>query len=452
MSEQVGIVRLGDLIIDFNNRKIIYRGKEMTTGGVTRPITPPISSEEIADGAVTTSKIADNAVTRAKLEYPTEGVNFSYLSIINKLVVQVGSEYRLFTEDEFTDKALLSVVEGGPQGVCTGRAYGFQKDTSFKRVATYYEVSGVTCGFYQTVHNPDASTADHILRRDDFSPSRATTNLASEAVDVDNNKAISYMLSISGSTLKSYRGIKTSTESLSDDAISTLTPQLTATDTTYTVGMWGLECFDAGKTPVTQQRAASTWLYAPQSRLPSALYVVECDVTGDGSEENPYRPALLSEVKLGKDLLSVTYGVFDFKLNHSSVVVCLLGDNPYRRGAITEQVNYVKRKGLLVFKPTWSLSKVAEIHMKIKQRNEYVAGVHNLAYQVAGHEDLEPLAVADFYDGFTEGVYPQSALSKVPEWELERTVQRWLKRLALSKAPHDEREKHAKKLVRFLKK
>ena len=33
MSEEVGVVRLGDLIIDFINKKLIYRGKEMQVGG-----------------------------------------------------------------------------------------------------------------------------------------------------------------------------------------------------------------------------------------------------------------------------------------------------------------------------------------------------------------------------------------------------------------------------------
>jgi len=33
MSEEVGIVRLGDLIIDFINKKIVYRGKELLAGG-----------------------------------------------------------------------------------------------------------------------------------------------------------------------------------------------------------------------------------------------------------------------------------------------------------------------------------------------------------------------------------------------------------------------------------
>jgi len=463
MSEEVGIVRIGDLIIDFINRKITYRGKELQTGGVTRPISPPLTSEEIADGAVTTSKIADNAVTRGKLEYPTEDVQFNWLTLIGKVqLIGHGHEryYKVATVDSFTDKGLEGV---------TGR----EASCLLPRIQDYRNN-------YCALVNVPASTADFGLLK---FVNGTHTWLATEAVDLVENCLTHIRTCMVGSTLKGQRfGYGAN--------FNTVVTTVSATDTTFAAGYFGVAPHYRSDNPSGLDRLYLK-LIAPFTSLPSAQAVVEVEVEGEGTEREPFRPAfkrslvsideanysidkthvtklkaikklglsideakaLFGSVKTHIDVDAVTWGAFDYKFE--STMICIItGDNPYESGAIERQKEHALKKGLKVLQPPKSYVEAVEQYKKLKSDfKEWLAGKDNYAYQVLGDERLELLAVADFYYGeLIEHKTHYEQLKKVPSWELERTINVWASRLEKVDVLHDERDKHVKKLREVLKK
>ena len=103
-------------------------------------------------------------------------------------------------------------------------------------------------------------------------------------------------------------------------------------------------------------------------------------------------------------------------------------------------------------KPPRKLQEALEqFNMLRREHPEWIAGTHNYAYHMLGWEDLEPLAVADFYDGVLSGFYGRDPLKNVPVWELERTIRMWLDRLEKVKAPKEEKDRHRAKLLKVLK-
>ena len=153
------------------------------------------------------------------------------------------------------------------------------------------------------------------------------------------------------------------------------------------------------------------------------------------------------------DLASVTWGAFEHKSEHNTMIITIVGDNPYKEGAIAKQIDYAKSKGLKVFSPPNDYSEAIEQYKQLKKDfPEWLAGKDNYAYQTLGHPDIEVLAVADFYYGeLLEHKTHYDQIKKVPDWELERTIKRWRDLHKYAKAPKEEIEKHARKLDEVLR-
>ena len=357
-------------------------------------------------------------ITRADLEYPTENVTFAYLAAINKLKditkIAIPNAIAFVTLDGFTDKDILTALHGYGGGLILMR---------WTDENNYYDV----------VHRAVETTADHKLRS---VVAGTITDLATEAVDL--NYSDYYRSGVSGSTLKSDRGV--------DGVV-----ELNATDTNFMSGSFGLAQY-SGTYDNTSLAYLPAKLMPPATKLKPSVRIFEVDVIGTGkTNEDPIRPNFLKKLtpEGDKDLLSITWGAFDYK-GEPTMLVVVTGDNPYQRGAILEQESYVKSKNLKVYKPPRDLLEARQLHRQIKQeRPEIIAGAHNLAYQCIGHEELEYLAAADFYDGFTQGIYDIKHLKNVPDWELRRTIARWKDRLKRVKIAKLDAERHMKKLEEF---
>jgi len=431
-----GVVQIGDLVIDFENRKIICRGKELQAGGVTRPISPPITSEEIEDGAVITSKIADRAVTRAKLEYPTEDIEILWLYLIGKCkfmpAVWAKVDAGLYTIDAFTDKAVYHVMADHKDWVLLrGRDDG--KDL-------------VTCYIWESV-SPRSTEDIRLLKWVD----KTATQLSSIAVDIEDGEVADAWGQIVGSSLTlKYRGY-------SHDNWGS---PLTATDTDIASGGFGIgfaSRYGSGNwMGFTSYHAV---LRAPESHGLRALAVLEAEVVGSGTPEDPYRPDLARQLdshpRYGEiDKLAVTWSAFDHKHEHSTMLIMITGDNPYQAGAIDKQKEHASKKGLKVLSPPRDYLEAVEQYRKLKSDYpNWLAGKDNYAYQALGHEALELFQVADFYYGeLLEHKTHYQQLKQVPSWEVERALNRWRDRLQRVDVLHEERNRHVEKLTEVLKK
>jgi len=400
----------------------------------------------------------DQSITRAKLEYPTVSVSFAYLDAIGKTVI--AEAYRgvaILTSDSFTDKA----VQTGTCGVYTHQPYG-----RFNGFGNYYATS----------HNINMSTTDHYL----IKVSAGTiTGLACEAVDLVSYYGYLYMLSISGSTLKSFRSDMT-------------TPKITTTDTTYASGQYGIEGGhgDTSYAPGGHAVGASK-LLAPSSPSPPAQAILELPIAGSGKYEDPFTPQLsqnLVEIpKLSNlpdylyeyaskyevlkrkgftdeeirllpiavpqyyvDLDAVTWGAFEFHPDKAStVIVIITGDNPYQSGAIDRQ----KAKARRVFNVPKDYNEAVELYNQLK--NDYphwLAGVHNWCYQIFGLEEFDWLQNVDFYYGeLIEHKTHYDQLKRVPDWEIRNRLVELRDRISRMTVLTDERDKHLKKIDEILR-
>lgn len=385
------------------------------------------------------------AIVRGNLEYPTEDVSFAYLLSIEKARYGRNDTQRggIQTIDAFTDKAIEGLLAG--EVVITARADRF------------IDVGdGNTYWFWMPI---GYGTADfEIAKRVDGSH----TELAHEAVDLNDYNYVG-MASISGSTLKFFR------EDLT-------TPKITATDTTFASGYFGVfQQIGKGDT-----HPYSSKLVAPSTALPQPSIILEYEITGDGSEENPIRPAMpedlveVDETQIDAETwaaiqsnpkgqnglplinkLAVTWGAFDYKEGEPTMLVVITRDNPYQSGAILKQIEHAKSKNLKVLKPPRDYSEAIEQYRQLKQKfTEWIAGAENYCYQMLGHPDIEPLAVADFYYGeVIEHRTHYKQLKRVPEWEMERTLNMWNERIKrVTAVPAERKEKHQKKMSEILKK
>lgn len=421
-------------------------------------------------------------IPRTKLEYPTVDVSFAYLSAINKLNFDIGAGASrslanfVLTLDSFTDKAVKC------QCVDETGLFGRWVDLN---------------NWYELFLNSSASTAD---LRINVIIAGTSTNIASEAVDIRTDSRHLLMFSISGSTLKGFRNDMT-------------TAKISATNTEYAIGLFGILGGTSGGS--NNIDALLGMLLAPSSPLQNAKAIVELEITGSGREDDSIRPEFARELieisKLSRlpdflyleakkyeilrnkgftdeemelilghipqhqvDLASVSWGAFDYK-GENTMLVCIVGDNPYRSGAILRQVGHAKSKNLKIYKVPQSYDEAKEIYRQVKRdRPDIIAGKDNFAYQTLGIPDLEPLAVADYYDGFVEGIYNIKDLEKLPNRvevneetkkilekvgikvdgrvcsELEQCVGTWMYRLQKANVPTEEKDKHMKKFKRFL--
>jgi len=413
-------------------------------------------------------------VTRAMLEYPTYNVSFAYLAAINKVLYSSQATYaaQIVTRDAFTDRAIVGdtnphdAVETGARVQNPGNFYGSQLMTS-------------------------NSTADHKL----FKVSGGSyTCIATESVDID-SRGEALATSCSGSTIKSLRWDAYS--AIRDPLkLGTATATLSATDTSYASGYFGFR-------PIRETTyhgamdSASAYLLLPLTPLPPALAIVEVEVE-KGEERGilTYGPALereLVEVEQLQglpqhlyleakryrilrskgftdeeielvfgyvpqhqvDLASVTWGAFEFSPDSPTNIIVITGDNPYRQGAVERQVQRARRKNLKALKPPKSYEEAVEMYKQLSRDfKHWLAGKDNFAYQVLGHEWLEPMAVADFYYGeLVEHRTHYSQIKQVSDQELWFILGFWEARLDAhkDKMPGDEYEVHKRKFVEIKK-
>jgi len=384
-------------------------------------------------GAVAPHYLSDTTIhlgslLRSQLEYPTVGVSFAYLAVINKVVY--GSHningIDVLTRDSFTDKAVIGGVQPNAYPVIAAR---WNDKTNF----------------YQNSFNPAASTADHYLAK---TVNGTATIIATEAVDIDNSGEM-LAISTSGSTIKSLRWALTGVMDPLNPRTATAT--ISATDTSFASGYFGVRPI-RDSYPHGFIDSPSVYLVAPFTSLPPAIALLEVEVTGSGKPDDPYRPLLLQTISSENiDLDSVTWGAFEFSEESPTNIIVVTGNNPYRAGAIDRQKANAKRS----FTPPKSYDEAVALYSQLKASYpHWIAGKDNFAYQVLGHEALEPLAVIDFYYGeLIEHKTHYDQLKRVPDWELRNTLKMWSDRLERAKPdiPHDEYVKHRGKLDKILR-
>lgn len=410
----------------------------------------------------------DLSVTRTKLEYPTVDVFLIYLASINKIIyVDVSDRYSaVVTYDSFADKMIEDIASV----------------TESRRPALYGRFRDKSNSYYVSYNN-GASTADFELCK---IVAGGVTRLGYEAVDLTAGYTYLTSLSISGSALKAYRA-------------GTL--KISVTDTSFASGRWGMspapgadDVYDTGMT------TGFAMLKAPTSAIQPSIKILEVPVRGNGTMEDPYMPDIPSElvnvleldksiimslpehiirdakkytilkqkgfsdeeielvfgrIQIEIDLLSVTWGSFEFSYKSATNIIMITGDNPYKPGAIQKQIDFAKSNGLKTFSAPKTYNEAISLYNQLnKYFSHWLAGKDNFAYHVLGYEELEPLAVIDFYYGeLIEHKTHYDQIKNVPDWEMRNTLEIWNKRLEKAKPnlPVDEYDKHRGKLGKILK-
>jgi hypothetical protein len=397
--------------------------------------------------------IQDRSVTREKLEYPTEDVSFTYLAAIEKVRVfrdtRLTANWTILTYDLFTDKA----------------------------VEIYYVINACDVAFtrhnlgdrYFVLINPALPTQDHRILKQ---VAGLDTILGTEAVDLTAGLPERNVFSISGSTLKSFRG-------------APLAPQITVTDTSITAGLFGF----ATHPDRAVQNLALAWLRPPSSPLPMAQAIVEVEVEGDGTPGNPYRPRLqenLAETRglqglpshlyaearkyeilrrrrltdkemkllLGYtpqhqvDLNSVTWGAYEFNPSSPTNVIIITADNPYQQGAIERHVEAARNKNMKALTPPRDYQEAGEQFKQLKaEHRDWIVGKDNYAYHTLGWEELELLQSTDFYYGeLLEHRTHYNQLKQVADPVIWRRLEELEHKLEKMKVLAEERDRHLVKL------
>jgi hypothetical protein len=398
----------------------------------------------------------DQSVTRAKLEYPTVNVSLRYLNIIGKAVGKPAYYYRplLGTVDVFTDKAVEAMGYKDHAAVDLRN----QNDSNSYRVLLY----------------TGRGTSDFLITR---IVAGSDIILAQEAVDLPDGYW-HILGSISGSTIKSFR---------SRNGLPA-TPNVSATDTALASGYFGVE------TNVVEYSwvYADAWLRSPSSPSLLAQAILELPIEGSGKAEDPYIPSqsknLVEIISLTRlpdflyleakkyqmlknkgftdeemqlllgyipqhqvDLDSVTWGIFEFYPDKAStVIVTIVGDNPYKSGAIDRQ----KMKAKRVFPLPKSYDDAVALYNQLKaDYPHWIAGVHNWCYQIFGYEIFDLLQNIDFYYGeFLDHKAHYNQLKQVPDWEINNRLSELIDKLSREIALTDERDKHIAKAKEVLKK
>jgi len=398
----------------------------------------------------------DQSVTRAKLEYPTVNVSFAYLDAINKLVAVPAPDWNLIgsaTLDSFTDKALEGLASDRSMLLC------LRTDKTWDNR-------------YTSAVDTSRSTADLWLHK---VVNKDVIDLANEAVDLTSSSSHLCKISASGSTIKGFRADMT-------------TPKLTATDTELASGSvqigsgWGK----------TTAYSLTYYLRTPASPSPPALGVLEVNIEGSGKPEDPFRPLMsknLAEItgltglpdflyrearkyeilkakgftddeiitlfggiiQTHVDLDSVTWGAFELHPDKSpTVIVTIVGDNPYKAGAIERQ----KAKAKRVFKVPKDYSEAVSLYNQLKKDYPHrLAGVHNWCYQIFGLEFFDWLQNVDFYYGeLIEHRTHYDQLKQVPDWEVRNRLNELINGLSKVTVLVEERDKHINKAREILKK
>jgi len=406
-------------------------------------------------------------ILRADLEYPTENVSLLYLDAIGKATMgRYGQTIGLLTLDSFTDKKILGAFNtDGDADIATAR-WNNANNAYFNVIA------------------PSLSTSDHQIYR---VVNGSYAVIASEGVDLSYDVVWYGYLQAIGSSLTSGR----ITAEPVEDIFSVTFRTISCTDTYLASGKYGFAIFRKA----TTQGSGLSYLQAPATPKPPVKGIVEAEVIGSGSIDDPFRPNMARSLKealqvarlpdflhreakkyeilkakgftdeeiealLGYipkrqvDLASITWGAFDHKKECNTMLIMIIEDNPYQAGAIEKQKEHAVNKGLKVLSPPRDYLEAVEQYRKLRADYPYwIAGKDSYAYQSLGHEALELLQVADLYYGeLLEHKTHYSQLKRVPDWEMDRTLNRWRDRLQKVDVLHEERDKHLKKLTEVLKK
>jgi hypothetical protein len=253
------------------------------------------------------------------------------------------------------------------------------------------------------------------------------------------------MLSCSGSSIKAFRADMT-------------TPKLSATDTSLASGLFGVGTNIYDSDVRTIQGALSliftARLLSAASPLARALAIMEFDVEGSGSGEDPYRPALSKSIANHDvygyiDLDSVTWGTYEFNPDKAgTVVVVVTGDNPYREDAIGRQRAKAKR----AFKAPKNYDEAVALYSKLRMDYpHWISGKDNFAYHVLGLDELDLLQNIDFYYGeLIDHKTHYDQLKQVPDWEIRNRLNELIDRLSKVTILTDERDKHIAKAKEIL--
>ena len=320
----------------------------------------------------------------------------------------------MITADSFADKA-VEVWSAGDYSLIGGRQAGGDG--------------------YHVYQDSGLSTADFVLRK---IIGTTSTVLGTESVDLSADWGGLIKISCAGSTIEAYR-------------VDMATPKVSVTDTELASGGFGMSF--GHRSGYTQCNPLLAILRAPSSPAPKPKSIVEVEVIGSGTEEDPFRPNLKQELskhdKFGNiDKLSVTWGVFDHKPEHNTMLITITGGNQYTGDkAIEKQIEHAKRKNLKVVKPPKDYHEACRVYNELKKEfSEWIAGKDNFAYMTLGHEDFEAMQVADTYHGnIIDGIKPD-AYKNVPEFEMRRTLNMWKERLKRVKVMKSEAEKHLEKI------
>jgi hypothetical protein len=414
------------------------------------------ASRHAAGGA---DPIPARGISRSMLEYPTVDVLLQYLHIIGKATLMIIEGYTdagYVTTDDFADKAVGDAAhEGGAVAIFRARLAN-PKNSYFNRIIT------------------SATTADHDLL---VIIDGTSTRLAYEAVDLPTCTWYSLRLECAGSTIKSVRAGVT----------------ISATDTCFAAGRFGHNFY--GHISGEYGKIQYPFLRAPSSSLPAAVAILESEVSGSGTSEDPYGPTLSSrlvpvtaelpsflyrearkyemlkskgfteeemELLLGYvpqhqvDLDAVTWGAFEFHPDKapSGVVVFVYGDNPYRQGAIQRQAEHAKKKGLRAFDPPRNYGEAVALYNKLRSDfPHWLAGKDNFAYMCLGWEELDAFQNVDFYYGeLLEHKTHYDQLKRVDPKEIESRLLELKAKLEKMTVLPKERDKHLRKVEELLKK
>jgi hypothetical protein len=398
--------------------------------------------------------IQDRSVTREKLEYPTENVSFTYLAAIDKIRVfrdsRFTANWSILTFDSFTDKAVEAYIVINPVDAVFGRHNLGDR--------------------YLILINPPLAAADHRILRH---LAGIDTILGTEAVDLTAGLPERIVFSISGSTLRSFRG-------------APIGPQITATDTSIAAGTYGFATH--------QDRAVQTiglaWLRPPSSPLPMAQAILEVETQGDGTPDNPYRPHLqenLAEIRglqglpshlyeearkheilrkkrftehemkllLGYtpqhqvDLNAVTWGAFEFNKDSPTNIIVVTADNPYQRGAIERHLEAARGKNLKALTPPKDYQEAVEQFKQLKaEHKDWLVGKDNYAYMTLGWKELDLLQSIDFYYGELVGHRTHySQLKQTKDWVIWERLEDLEHKVSRMKVLTEERDKHLGKIA-----
>jgi len=417
----------------------------------------------------------DGSVTMAKLARPLlpYGYTLAFLAASGYVdgFYRATSGYVLTNYTQFNDGSCFAYVQVNAYANVMGRV----------QTSTY---------MYYSETNPGATAADHKLCK---IVGGAYTNIATESIDLS-NIGIGLRISCSGSTIKSMRyDLLNGIPILYVDQFTPVAT-ISATDTSISGGQYGVRFLPADTSQQGGCDGTSAIILAAASPGPSALAILEAEVTGSGGEDDPYSPLLSKnlvetdridaplflkrerrrwEILRSKgftdeemrvvfgyvpqhqvDLDAATWGAFEISEKHPTAVLAVYGDNPYKAGAIRRQAEHARRKGLRVFDPPKDYGEAVALYRELAgDYPHWIAGVHNWCYQVFGHELYDWLQNVDFYYGeLLEHKTHYDQMKRVPDWIIWDRLLELKAKLEQASALREERDKHLRKVEELLKK